>query len=326
MYKHISQFVKKWAGFLGSAASRTKTTDESVDYFAVSAGLLRQNDQIALIDQVAMAYQVFLKRPIDSVGYEYWYNKIKEGSFSHKILIESLLSSPEYLMLHRVPFHQMVHLARQSWVAQLPPFDNVLDIGGSSPNISQGALIELGYSHRPKRIVIFDLPPEKQYWGAPKYPQDRSYKFAWGTVEYIHGSAEAISDCVVLKDERFDLIFMGEVLEHIEPSAIPSLLRWIRNHLNPEGSFIFDTPNRNLTRLQIPDRFIDADHKIEYTPNQICKLLSECGLIVDNAWGLLPMPESASSGQFNPLEVYDQPLVSDDFENSYLFAFACKKI
>ena len=48
---------------------------------------------------------------------------------------------------------------------------SILDIGGSSPNIDQGALIELGYPHRPKQLFIFDLPPEEQYWGKPKFPR-----------------------------------------------------------------------------------------------------------------------------------------------------------
>ena len=58
----------------------------------------------------------------------------------------------------------MVHHARQQWVSQLAAFAEVLDIGGSSAN-TEGALIELGYVHRPKPITIFDLPPEQQYWG-----------------------------------------------------------------------------------------------------------------------------------------------------------------
>ena len=52
-------------------------------------------------------------------------------------------------------------------------FDTILDIGGSSPNIETGALIELGYLHRPKKLIIFDLLPDEQYWGAPKYNQQK---------------------------------------------------------------------------------------------------------------------------------------------------------
>ena len=72
----------------------------------------------------------------------------------------------------------MVHLARVEWTKHLPKGTSILDIGGSSPNIDQGALIELGYPHRPKQLFIVDLPPEEQYWGKAKVsPGQRLYFF-----------------------------------------------------------------------------------------------------------------------------------------------------
>ena len=106
----------------------------------------------------------------------------------------------------------MLHRARQEWVKDLNHFDSILDIGGSSGNTEMGALIELGYSHRPKSITIFDLPPEEQYWGMPKVDQTTSYEFSWGGVEYIHGYAEKIDQYEKLKPRMFDCVLWGKPL------------------------------------------------------------------------------------------------------------------
>ena len=126
-----------------------------------------------------------------------------------------------------------------------------------------------------------------------------------------------------MQNQEFDLIFMGQVIEHIQPAAIPEVLAWIRDHLANEGRFIFDTPNRKLTAIQNPAGYIDDDHKIEYTPRQLRKKLSNAGLRVVDETGLLPMPQTLNSGCFNPLETYEQPLLSPHVEEGYLFAFAC---
>ena len=85
----------------------------------------------------------------------------KNGTFSKPLLIDALVNSPEYQMLKKTPFHEMVHLARVEWMNHLPKGSFILDIGGSAPNIDQGALIELGYSPPQKRnLAPFQNPDE----------------------------------------------------------------------------------------------------------------------------------------------------------------------
>ena len=120
------------------------------------------------------------------------------------------------------------------------------------------------------------------------------------------------------------MIYMGQTIEHIYPEKLPDVLEWIRKSLNKDGNFIFDTPNRELTKLQIPNKFIDEDHKIEYVPSKLKLTLEKHGFHVTNQWGLLPMPTSHKNKKFNPLEIYNQPLVNLDPEKAYLFAFLCK--
>lgn len=275
------------------------------------------------MELVAMAYWVFLQRPLDEIGRRSWQELMQRREFSPRVLVQVLMKSPEYLMLNRTPFPTMVHLSRLAWIKTLPPAARVLDIGGSSPNIAEGALIELGYPHRPRELVIFDLPPNEQYWGAPRHPQDRTYSFDWGKLSYVHGRCEHISNFPELAEQRFDLVFMGQVIEHIEVAALPNVLRWVYDHLNPGGCFVFDTPNRTLTEIQIPGGFVDPDHKTEYRPHELAALLERCGFRVRKALGLLPMPESLETRQFDPLETYVHPLICDDASQGYLFAMEC---
>ena len=69
---------------------------------------------------VCTAYELILQRPIDADGKSYWQDQIKNGTFSKPLLIDALVNSPEYQMLKKTPFHEMVHLARVEWTKHLP--------------------------------------------------------------------------------------------------------------------------------------------------------------------------------------------------------------
>ena len=286
-------------------------------------------DRLAPETIIDLAYVLLLRRVPDPVGRAHWSGEIAAGRLSADDLVEALLDSPEYRMRRRAPLHSVLHRARQIWCGSLPPFETVLDIGGSSLKDERGALIELGYPHRPREILVFDLPPDEQYWGRPSYRQDRPYRrfnwrtFNWGTVRYIHGRAERIAEAGELAGRRFGAVYMGQTIEHIEKDALPEVLAWIADHLEEGGRLIFDTPNRAITRLQSPDAFIDPDHKHEYTPEEMAGVVERAGFAVDKRTGLCDMPGSLAQGIFNPLEVYDSELVNDRPETSYLFAFEC---
>ena len=63
---------------------------------------------------VCAAYELILQRSIDADGKSYWQDQIKNGTFSKPLLIDALVNSPEYQMLKKTPFHEMVHLAINS--------------------------------------------------------------------------------------------------------------------------------------------------------------------------------------------------------------------
>ena len=272
-------------------------------------------------DFVRMAYVVLLRRPVDDVGLRTWSGHLASGRFSRETIVRMILQSDEYINRFGVDIIGIMHRSRQMWIKTVPSFGEVLDIGGSSPNMPEGALIELGYPHRPKRIDILDLPPDQQYWGTPKYDQSEPISFPWGTVRYHHGRAEQISSVPALQDRRYDSVFLGQAIEHIYPDALPDMLKWIAQHLKPGGKLVFDTPNRLLTKIQCPGSLTDPDHKYEYAPREMERILGDAGFKVTRKIGLVYLPVQAASGVYDAREFGGAQTLSDDVDACFLFAF-----
>lgn len=285
-------------------------------------------ESITSLQKTDIAYKVFLYRKIDKNTSTSIEVSIQNGKFSIYKLIFRLVFSSEYNAPERKPpMSEQLHLARVQWVYNLPSAKSILDIGGSSPTLAEGALIELGYAHRPENLIIFDKPPNEQFWGTPNYSQANDLHMKWGVIKYIHGYAEDILNNAELHDKKFDIIFMGQVVEHIYEEKLHEVLTWIRSHLSETGVFYFDTPNRRLTVLQTgPDNYIDPDHKKEYTPDEMKSILSLAGFEVIQEWGIVDMPLSLKCKIFDNRDFYQSQLLSENADSAYCFAMACKPI
>ena len=278
------------------------------------------------IQQSELIYRFILNRKIDDLGIQSCADRIAKGKFSALGLIARLMKSAEFKQpyLKRTPTQQL-HGARMAWAAQLPAAKRVLDIGGSSPTVPEGALIELGFAHKPEKLIIFDKPPNEQFWGTPNYSQANTRSFPWGQVQYIHGYAEDILQNDELRDQQFDMIYMGQVVEHIFEDKLPNVLQWIKNHLAPEGRFCFDTPNRLITRFETgEDRYIDPDHKREYTPDDFESLVMNAGFEIIQQWGILEMPNVVANQRLAVRDYYDGLQLADNPTNGYCFAMMCQ--
>jgi SAM-dependent methyltransferase len=235
---------------------------------------LLRTEKATAMQKSELIYHFILNRAMDDLGAKSCSKLINQCWFSPFVLIARLMMSAEFKQPYfkRTPLQQL-HRARMMWVQQLPQAKTILDIGGSSPNVPEGALIEMGYPHRPEKLIIFDKPPHEQYWGTPNYSQANTLNVPWGQVQYMHGYAEDILLNEMLRDQRFDMIYMGQVVEHIYEDKLPRVLSWIKDHLVEGGKFIFDTPNRLITRYETGDsHYIDPDHKREYTPEVFATL------------------------------------------------------
>jgi len=269
---------------------------------------------------IRLAYLVLLRRKIDPTGLALWRDSIVRGMFSYETVVSTILKSDEYQSRFGTDVNGRLHSARQLWIKTLPPFERLLDIGGSSPTRPEGALIQLGYPHRPKSLDILDLPPERQNWGTPAFDQSVPTRFDWGTVTYFHGGAETIADVPTLQDRTYDCVFLGQAVEHIRPEALPELLAWVRRHLSADGRLILDTPNRLLTKIQCPTWFIHPDHKLEYEPAQLEQVLRDNGFVVTRRRGMVHLPKIAATKTYDAREFESADLLHDDIDACYLFA------
>jgi SAM-dependent methyltransferase len=287
---------------------------------------LLKMEQATPIQQSELIYRFILNREIDDLGAQSCAKQIAKGIFSPWVLIARLMLSAEFKKpyFRRTPLQQL-HRARMLWVQQLPPAKTILDIGGSSPNVPEGALIEMGYPHRPEKLIIFDKPPHEQYWGTPNYSQANTLSRPWGQVQYMHGYAEDILQNDELRDQKFDMIYMGQVVEHIYEDKLPRVLTWIKDHLADGGKFVFDTPNRLITRFETGEgRYIDPDHKREYTPEVLFALLTTVGFFVTQQWGILDMPNVIATASYGIKDFYSGEALSSSPTNAYCFAMACE--
>ena len=266
---------------------------------------------------VSKAFEMILQREVDAQARTFYREKLMDGSIGQTQFVEILFNSIEFQML-KTDWNRTVHKSRKEFIQKIPQFNHILDIGGSSPNVEEGALIELGYSHIPKTIDVLDLPVEEQYWGKPKFPQDRDYSILNGrcTLHYEHGKAEDIASIESLMGKSYDMIFMGEVIEHIMPSKLRQVLNWIHGALSRgsnTGYFIFDTPNRIATRLINPTGYIDGDHKKEYEPDELRALLKDAHFEIVEEYGLVNLEYSISNHVFSASEAFEKRCIRVNF-------------
>ncbi len=282
-------------------------------------------EQLTDLDRVRLIYLALLGRPADPPALKAWRNKIIQNKYTTAMIVDALTNSPEYAF-GSTGFFEVLHGARQAWASTLPAAGRILDIGGSSPDHPGGGLIELGYPHRPDFIHILDLPEDEQFHGRPKYSQANEHSFEGVTIRYHHGHAESIDEVADLNGLKFDLVFMGQAIEHVEPEGLPRMLKFVREHLSPNGRFIFDTPNRALTEILMHGDVLNADHKREYLPAEMETIVTEHGFRVQGRLGFAHMPRSLAECKFQAEEVtkLDPPdLLNDAPEESFLFALEC---
>lgn len=104
-------------------------------------------------------------------------------------------------------------------------------------------------------------------------------------VELIRGRGfdvrvvDATSDADV--GERFDLVFIGDVIEHVDNPA--ALLRFAARHLAPGGRILAATPNpfsRKFCRQFVGrgDMVVNLDHVAWFTPTMALELARRSGL------------------------------------------------
>ncbi len=92
----------------------------------------------------------------------------------------------------------------------------------------------------------------------------------------VYGSAENLP----FRGHAFDLVFAGEILEHLE-SPLKAVTDWVRV-LKPNGTIIISTPNGTLVKAVGGH----PGHKGTYAPSEVRSVLNNIGLHVVSVTGI----------------------------------------
>jgi SAM-dependent methyltransferase len=275
---------------------------------------------------VDLAYQLILGRDPDMVGFHEHVVQIESKQMSRDRFISILVNSPEFKQNRQHKgLIDALHGARLQLVKQLPKADVIVDLGGSCRGRAEGALVIMGYPYSFQRLSIVELPREQRHELYETHCEDYQEVVSTqrGPVNYVFAS---MTDLSAFADDTIDLVYAGQSIEHVTADEAQVVCREVRRILKPGGFFCLDTPNRAITRLQCPNRFINPDHKIEYTHAEMVQMLEGSGLVIRDAKGLCLTPESVPQDKFLIEECRRHEGLFDDIENCYLMYYKCQKV
>jgi hypothetical protein len=158
---------------------------------------------------VPTLYRVFLGREPEENGRRQYIKSFKRGLPLEELIL-SFIKSEEFVgnyvpglgarygketdekilgLLHANRRLDAMHALRCELIQKIVPSgETVIDLGGASSCDARGALMFMGYPHRPKKLYIIDLPPEQRV--ASAIPQKdlviaKSTSFEGTLINYI---------------------------------------------------------------------------------------------------------------------------------------------
>ncbi len=247
----------------------------------------------------------------------------KKEITSFQYLVE-LTTSPDFLKRlgnKSLESHlYLIHSARIKLVSSLlPQADRILDLGGAN-----GSIYQMGYPYTFKEITVVDLPPEKRtemykhLVMKPKITPNGIIKTHFGDM----------CDLSFLEDNSIDMVWSGESIEHITKKEAKKMLSEVRRVLKPDGFFCLDTPNRLVTSIHLQGsgkNFIHPEHKIEYEPAELVKMLKRAGFRIIESRGICEMDKTIAKNSIDYKDfVFGNPL-PEKLETAYMQYYCCTK-
>ncbi len=276
-------------------------------------------------DFVSLTYQVILGRRGSSEEVAHNAERIRAGKISKNHLLYTMYQSQEFVIntWGGLDFWLVVHRARLIVAAQLPKAERIVDLGGSCEGSPQGALLMFGYPYTFKSLSIVELPREQRHETYTEICGEYSdvIQTPQGPVNYVYTS---MTDLSAFEDATIDLVYAGQSIEHVTADEAVTVLSEVHRILKPGGHFCFDTPNRNVTKLEFPNYIVD-DHKYEYTHAELIALIEGNGFAVREAKGLVLMDRSVHEGRFIDTEVLGRDRLYDDIESCFLLYYKAQK-
>ncbi len=207
-------------------------------------------------------------------------------------------------------------------VRQLPKARRIVDLGGGA-HVDEGALVYMGYPYPFELLTIVEPPREARHASyAGVAPGTLSAVGSrLGPVTYLYQSMASFPS---IPDGSVDMVFSGESIEHVTREECEEVFAEARRVLKPDGWFCFDTPNSLVTHIQCPERYLNPDHKYEYSCEEMRDLIRRHGFEITEAKGITLMRETVRSGIFQVGEMVTNVGLYDDIEACYLQYYRCR--
>jgi len=272
---------------------------------------------------VRMAYNVLLRREPDEPAWSEQADAIAAGVLSNADVVDRLRCSNEYrtaVPVGPANLHSSLHASRCEFIGGLPPARHIVDLGGGHTTDARGALVVLGYPYDFDELVVVDLPPDDRH---PLYHSDRfgAGNTDRGKVRYEYRS---MADLSFAHDGSVDLVYSGQSIEHVTEGDGEIVLSEAFRILRPGGYMAIDTPNARVCRLQ-QAAFIDPDHKVEYTLDQLRSKVTKAGFTVLTERGLNWGGPSVSRNEFDQSALAGNYGVFYQADECYLLALVIQK-
>jgi SAM-dependent methyltransferase len=270
---------------------------------------------------VRMAYNVMLRRDPDPEGLQHFVHRLDTGAVTPDGMVEEIRGSEEYIYAatFRTSLGHSIHTGRCAFIQSLPKAARILDLGGTHKQQGGGALVAMGYPYRFDELVIIDLPDELRHAIYRSDPSRDEVQTPHGLVRYRYHSMVDLSQ---YPDATFDLVYSGQSIEHVTEAEGDHVLAEVHRVLRPGGHLALDTPNGRVTRMQQPE-FVDPDHEVEYTVEQLREKLERAGFTILDAKGLNYAGASIAAGAFTLDDVIAHPGLFSEARDCYILTFLC---
>ncbi|HTL90511.1 MAG TPA: methyltransferase domain-containing protein [Leptolyngbya sp.] len=288
----------------------------------IACAIEQENSNQSYVEHL---YRYFLRKSDQQSDIDFYVALLDQAKVSHLGLLFSFLMIPaswEQKLFHtQANFSH--HLARLNLVQnELPSAQRILDLGGASGRELRGSLLTMGYPHRPTQIDIVDLPIEARFCQSDAVMIERHTTPEGTQIDYHYIS---MTDLSMFADNMFDFVWSGQSIEHISRIDVDLVMKESYRVLKPGGYFCLDTPNRQITRLQVRQGFIHPEHQYEYVPSELVTQLSDQGFIVVEQKAVSPMPMSFATARFSRLELIHSIGLGDDPNLGYSFYLSAQK-
>ena len=145
------------------------------------------------------------------------------------------------------------------------------------------------------------------------------------TAEQIRTVYTSMADLSVFENASVDLAWSGQSIEHVSQTDAMQTMREVHRVLKSGGFFCLDTPKWKLSRLLTRVGYLHPEHKLEYEPEQLVKMMQAVGFQVECVRAISPLPLSAQLGRFFRAEAYYATELGDKPDVGFSFFVRARK-